>query len=298
MVSQNTRPICDYENSQYQTEFWDCGNREYEDKVERIALQKLLPKTGKRCLEIGAGAGRLTQELNHIDHIVLLDYSRSQIEQAQNLLGNSSKYTFVVADAYKPPFADQAFDAALMVRIIHHLTDPQHVLSLVNKLLKPNGCLVLEFANKRNIKSIIRYLLNRQSWNPFSYNSVEYNKLNLNFHPNNIMHMLSVSDFTVGEKRSVSHFRWKHIKQLVPTNLLVSIDSALQTTGRYWQFTPSVLLQAFSNTNINLNNEDKLFKCPTCNSKDIVESPTNITCPNCGHICTISNGIYDFKLSD
>jgi hypothetical protein len=31
-------PICDYEGSDYQTSFWEEGERAYEDRVEEIAL--------------------------------------------------------------------------------------------------------------------------------------------------------------------------------------------------------------------------------------------------------------------
>ncbi|NJO83820.1 MAG: hypothetical protein HC828_14170 [Blastochloris sp.] len=54
--------ICDYEGSNYRTEFWEGRGREYEDQVERIALRRLLPpEGGRRLLEIGAGFGRLTK---------------------------------------------------------------------------------------------------------------------------------------------------------------------------------------------------------------------------------------------
>ena len=55
-------PICDYEGSNYRTEFWEGRGRNYEDRVERIALERLLPPGGRRMLEVGAGFGRLTNE--------------------------------------------------------------------------------------------------------------------------------------------------------------------------------------------------------------------------------------------
>ena len=109
MTSQGTTPICDYEDSQYQTEFWEHGNREYEDRVERIALKYLLPKSGSKCLEVGAGAGRLTRELDAFDNIVVLDYSTTQLQQAQSRLGREARYTYVAADAYNLPFVTGVF---------------------------------------------------------------------------------------------------------------------------------------------------------------------------------------------
>ena len=47
--------ICDYEGSKYRTDFWENQNREYEDRVERIAMRALLPARGNRLIEIGPG---------------------------------------------------------------------------------------------------------------------------------------------------------------------------------------------------------------------------------------------------
>ena len=47
--------IIDYEGSTYRSDFWEDANRDYEDRVERIALRRLLPGGGRRLLEVGAG---------------------------------------------------------------------------------------------------------------------------------------------------------------------------------------------------------------------------------------------------
>ena len=39
-------PVCDYEGSDYQARFWEDQGREYEDRVERIALRRLMPAGG------------------------------------------------------------------------------------------------------------------------------------------------------------------------------------------------------------------------------------------------------------
>src|SRR5262245_48972766 len=121
-------PVCDYEGSDYQERFWGKGEREYEDQVEAIALKRLLPKTGKLLLEIGAGAGRNTPRYAGFERIVLMDYSSTQLEQAQARLGNSDRYVYVVADVYNLPFVDGLFDAATMIRVIHHMADAPKAL--------------------------------------------------------------------------------------------------------------------------------------------------------------------------
>ena len=64
MTSSDRPPVCDYEGSDYQTTFWEQGERDYEDQAEAVALKRLLPVSGKLLLEIGAGAGRNTPRYN------------------------------------------------------------------------------------------------------------------------------------------------------------------------------------------------------------------------------------------
>src|SRR5512140_4042658 len=96
-------PVCNYEGSDYQSSFWDRGERAYEDRTEAIALRRLLPKGGKLLLELGAGAGRNTPRYTGFERIVLVDYSRTLLEQAQARLGNLDQYVYVAADIYRLP---------------------------------------------------------------------------------------------------------------------------------------------------------------------------------------------------
>jgi hypothetical protein len=107
--STETPPVCSYEGSDYQRTFWDSGERAYEDAVEQIALKRLLTQPGKLLLELGAGAGRNTPRYTAFERVVLLDYSRTQLLQARQRLGNDPRYLFVAADIYKLPFVDGLF---------------------------------------------------------------------------------------------------------------------------------------------------------------------------------------------
>src|SRR5512147_2182944 len=116
-------PVIDYEGSGYKTDFWDGQGRDYEDLTERIALRRLLPPRGRRIVHLGAGFGRMTNELGGYDQVIVLDYSRTMLQDAQKLLGTSDRFVFVAADIYRMPLADGSCDAALMERVIHHIAD-------------------------------------------------------------------------------------------------------------------------------------------------------------------------------
>src|SRR5436190_18449871 len=125
MASQQntTPPVLNYDDtgaSTYRTDFWEGKGREYEDRVERIALERLLkPAQGKRLLELGAGFGRLSSFFTGYEQVILLDYSRSQLEYARSKLGDG-KYLYVAANIYQLPIAKGACDAATMIRVLHH----------------------------------------------------------------------------------------------------------------------------------------------------------------------------------
>jgi SAM-dependent methyltransferase len=295
-----TPPICDYEGSDYQTSFWDKGGREYEDRTEAIALKRLLPKSGRLLLELGAGAGRNTPRYLGFDRIVLLDYSHTQLEQAQQRLGKSDKYVYVAADAYRLPFIAGLFDAATMIRVLHHMADAPKALGQVKTVLGPDSVFILEYANKLNLKAILRYVLGRQKWSPFTLEPVEFVKLNFDFHPQAIRNWLGDLGFRIEKTFALSHFRVGLLKRIVPTRILVFLDSLFQWTGAWWQLSPSVFVKAkrVGRNAIPPSGQDTIlsyFKCPDCDHSPLIDQVDFLACPGCGTKWEVKDGIYDFR---
>jgi ubiquinone/menaquinone biosynthesis C-methylase UbiE len=297
-----TPPICDYEGSDYQTSFWDKGGREYEDRTEAIALQRLLPKRGRLLLELGAGAGRNTTRYRGFDRIVLLDYSRTQLEQAQQRLGTSEKYVYVAADVYRLPFISGLFDATTMIRVLHHMTDAPKALGQVKNVLGPNGVFILEYANKLNLKAILRYFLGRQKWSPFTLEPVEFVKLNFDFHPKAVRSWLQNLGFHIEKTLTLSHFRVGLLKRIVPTSILVFLDSLFQWTGAWWQLSPSVFVKAKivgrNGIPSQIYGQDNIlsyFKCPDCGDSPLVDKIEYLECSSCAKKWGVKDGIYDFR---
>ncbi len=292
--------ICDYEGSDYQSSFWDKGGRAYEDRAEAIALRRLLPAGGQLLLEIGAGAGRNTPRYVGFERIVLLDYSRTQLEQAQRRLGLGERYIYVAADANHLPFRAALFDTVTMIRTLHHLVDAQGALRQVRQTIKDQGVFVLEYANKRNTKAILRYWAGRQKWNPFSPEPVEFEALNFDFHPRAVRKWLQGLGFRIERVLSVSHFRIGALKRTIPVQLLASMDAMLQWTGALWQLTPSVFVRAFVPEKPHgarplPSKPSDLFKCPECGHGDLETRAGYLQCSNCRRHWGIADGIYDFR---
>jgi SAM-dependent methyltransferase len=289
-------PVCDYEGSDYQASFWGGGAREYEDRAEAIALERLLPKSGGLLLELGAGAGRNTPRYTGFERVVLLDYSRSQLQQAQSRLGRNPRYTYVAADIYRLPFAPGVFDAATMIRTLHHMADARRALDQVRQVLQANACFILEFANKQNLKSIVRYALRRQSWSPYTPEPAEFAPLNFDFHPSTVRAWLRLCSFIVERQLTVSHFRIDLLKRHLPLGLLVAMDSLAQRTGDWWQYSPSVFVKTHAMGEAPCAPDGAFFRCPACGSA-LSDTPPQITCPACGKTFPVEGGIYDFRLN-
>ena len=290
-------PICDYEDSQYQSQFWDQGERVYEDQVEAIALQRLLPPRGDLLLELGAGAGRNTPRYQNFKRIVLVDYSTSQLQQARARLGDSDRYIYAAANIYHLPFVPGLFDAATLIRVLHHMADAPYALRGIRQVLKPGGIFILEFANKQNLKAILRYIFRRQSWNPFSREPVEFARLNFDFHPAAVRSWLQRSGFNVQRQLTVSHFRIDFLKRRLPLKLLVTLDSLAQWSGDLCQLSPSVFVRTQTVGDTTKAAAGQFFRCPACGNSPLEASSASLDCSTCGRQWPIQDGIHDFRVT-
>ena len=289
----STPPVCSYEGSDYQSSFWEKGGRAYEDACEAIALKKLLPQHGSHLLELGAGAGRNTPRYTGYQKITLLDYSRTQLEQAKARLGEDPRYKFIAADVYRLPFVAGTFDGATMIRTLHHMADAPAALAQVRRVLSEEATFILEYANKRNLKSILRYLLKLQEWSPYSSEPVEYLKLNFDFHPAAVRTWMKDAGFRIERTITVSHFRIGFLKRILPTGVLAFLDSLAGLTGNCWQLSPSVFLSA---TALGKSAAaDSYFCCPACQTP-LADTPPLIRCSKCSKTYAVKGGIYDFRL--
>jgi ubiquinone/menaquinone biosynthesis C-methylase UbiE/uncharacterized C2H2 Zn-finger protein len=295
-MDKPTPPVCNYEGSDYQQRFWDEGERAYEDAVEAIALRRLLPASGEIMLELGAGAGRNTPRYHNYDRVVLLDYSRTQLEQAQNRLGESDRYIYVAADIYRLPFVDGLFDGSTMIRTLHHMAEPESALSQVYRVMAPGGVFILEFANKRNFKAMLRYLFGMQAWNPYSREPIEFAELNFDFHPKAVRQYLWEAGFRIEKQLTVSHFRIGFLKRYIPTRVLAAVDALLQWTGSFVQVSPSVFTKCRAMGKGQSADRNEFFQCPACG--ELLEGLRHdLRCERCGAVWEYRDGIYDFRVS-
>ena len=264
--------------------------------MERQVLARLLPKSGRRLLEVGAGFGRISGEYSMYEQVVLLDYSLEQLQYARQQLGDE-RFIFVAADAYHMPFQPGAFDGATMIRVIHHFEDVPAVLSQISETICAGGRFILEFANKRNLKSMLRHLFGRNKWEPIHTRSGRIVELNFNFHPDYMLSQVSELGFEISRVVPVSWFRLGLLKRYLPRGLLVRADTVLQRTG--WKLSPSLFLDLElsesrgRNAFLKADDPVEFFRCPRSHTKLRREGDTLIS--QTGISWSVSDGIYDFR---
>ena len=90
-----------------------------------VAAGRLSP--GDRILDLGAGTGRFSRFAAELGSVVAADVSLDMLSRARDKGG----FPRVRADAHALPFRRDAFDATLLVMVLHQLTDLPRALAEV-----------------------------------------------------------------------------------------------------------------------------------------------------------------------
>jgi len=107
--------------------------------------------TGKKVLDIGCQYGVFSFYLARKGASVTgMDISQRWIErcrrEAREKYGHLD-LSFLVGDAQELPFDDESFDVVVCSEVIEHVEHPGNVLSEINRVLVPDGVLVLSTPN-------------------------------------------------------------------------------------------------------------------------------------------------------
>lgn len=126
----------------FETKTLNFSRQEYLDYMIRMA--SFQPED--RVLEVAAGTcacGRSIAPL--VKEVTCLDLTPQMLEVGKREAekGGLSNIHFVIGDAEKIPFADQAFDAVISRLAFHHMEHPEKVFAEMSRVLAPGGRLVL-----------------------------------------------------------------------------------------------------------------------------------------------------------
>ena len=117
----------------------------------RGVIDWLNPQPGEHILDLGCGAGQLTNEIAAKSSVIGIDSAPSMVAQARI---NYPNLTFQLADATSMTF-DTQFDAVFSNAVLHWVRPPGDAARAISKALKPNGRLVCEFGGKGNVASVL-----------------------------------------------------------------------------------------------------------------------------------------------
>jgi methionine biosynthesis protein MetW len=117
----------------------------------RLALE-LMP-AGRRCLDVGCGAGGLTPLLSEkFTFVAGLDLSQTLVRAAT---ARGMRALCADLDEGELPYVDASFDAAICCDVLEHVFDPIVFVRRVVRVLKPGGTFVVSVPNIRYLPRVL-----------------------------------------------------------------------------------------------------------------------------------------------
>jgi 2-polyprenyl-3-methyl-5-hydroxy-6-metoxy-1,4-benzoquinol methylase len=108
----------------------------------RARMQRIAPYVAGDVLDLGCGGAEVLKHFGHkIDTYCGIEYSESAVDALRAAYPQAS---FLARNLDRDELAlGKQYDCVLMVALIEHLFNQQHVMSQVAAALKPNGKVVL-----------------------------------------------------------------------------------------------------------------------------------------------------------
>lgn len=139
----------------YKKEFYGSGYRTFMSvRLDRflMELDKLSLPTGSKCLDAGCGPGLLTKAMYERGYSTSsLDSSPEMLRLTKSLFENiedNQPYEFLEGNIEELPFNEETFDLVASAGVIEYLSTDDKVLNEFNRVLKPNGYLILSSTSK------------------------------------------------------------------------------------------------------------------------------------------------------
>lgn len=230
--------------------YWQ--GRAYETHSELLAIDRLVgAKKFAAAADIGGGFGRLTRHLARFcQHVTLIEPATKARTGARKFLRDLPQVAITAGSAHKTGLPAASQDLVLLVRVAHHLPDLAPAIAEVGRILKPEGWLILEFANSLHAKARVKSCLTGK---PILLTPVEKRRpINIrkgtipfvNHHPDSVRKLLYTQGFVLSRVLSVSNLRSPLLKKLVPVGILVGIEKILQPLLAPVSFGPSLFVLA------------------------------------------------------
>jgi SAM-dependent methyltransferase len=119
--------------------------------VLRPLVEALTGAPGPRLLDIGGGTGNYAAALRDEGFFepTVYDLNEAMLEHAR-----AKGLATLQGDATRLPFPDATWDAATMISMLHHVTDPQAAIEEAKRVLIPGGRLVLKGWAREHVEQV------------------------------------------------------------------------------------------------------------------------------------------------
>lgn len=138
----------------------------------------------------------------------------------------------------------------VMVRVLHHLPDPERELSEIARIVKPGGYAIIEAATAKHAVNQVRYWRSGQKipLMPVEIRS-EANRRNgsipfVNHHPAAVARQVAACGLQVERVLSVSNLRQPALKRIMPQRLMLAAEYVMQVPCAPLAFGPSLFFMA------------------------------------------------------
>src|SRR5437762_13736547 len=110
--------------------------RDYENAAEEMAIKRLLKgRYFRHAVDVGGGYGRLCVLLeDYADKVTLAEPSQQQLDIAAEFLKDHPRVERKLVQAADLGFLDGSVDLVTLVRVMHHLPDPQPELAEIARV--------------------------------------------------------------------------------------------------------------------------------------------------------------------
>jgi ubiquinone/menaquinone biosynthesis C-methylase UbiE len=227
-------------------QYWE--GRQYEHLAEEIAIAKLLNgKHFKTAVDVGGGYGRSCVQLeNYAEHVTLAEPSQQQLDMAADFLKDHPEIDRKLMQADDLKFQDGSIDLLTMIRVMHHLPDPSVEFKEIERVLSPDGYAIIEVANYLHIRNRLKHLARRERMpvKPVDIRSEANKRADeiafVNHNPSTVVRQLEHAGLHVETTLSVSNLRSVRLKRIMPRELMLGAERALQRPLATIYFGPSI----------------------------------------------------------
>lgn len=309
MIEVSNYDFFDYDYAQY----WKI--RQYEDLAEKHVLEQIFcNKKGKWFVDIGGSYGRLASTYyDSYTNPVILDYSLKTLQKNYPIIKKQfPNIEMIAANAYHMPFKDNTFDGGLMVRVLHHISEPTVYFNELKRIMHTDSSYIQEFANKVNLKASLRAILHlnfkffsKEPYQQPTSKNFEGTKsgeeaLFFNYHPSYVSGALNNIGLEIQEKYGCSYLRFQALKRILGDNNMLKIEYVLQKALKATNISPSVIFETKLNKQevkleIDLNKLEDILICPKCFGK-LDFKGTSAHCKCCDKTYVKEEDIWDFRI--